>query len=222
MSSKTEISNLAISHLGIGKEIANLDTEAGEEAKACRRFYDTAIETFQRDFHYSFATKRKVLGKIADDPNDEYSFEYEYPSDCIIAGRIISGLITDNRQSEVPYVIVRGTSGKVIHSNWEEAELEYQILETDSGRFDPDFIIAFSYKLAELTAPRLTGGDPFGLGLRAKNNYLEAKSIAQANSMNEQQEEEQPDSEFIRVREADQHLSRGVPWTPFASDTDIV
>ena len=27
MSSTTEISNLAISHLGIGKEIANLDTE---------------------------------------------------------------------------------------------------------------------------------------------------------------------------------------------------
>ena len=223
MSSTTEISNMAISHLGISQEIANLDSDPGAEAQACRRFFDPAIETFQRDFHMSFATKRKVLGVITNDPNDEYSFEYEYPSDCIMVERIISGLNTDNRQSQVPYVIVRGTSGKTILSNYDEAELEYSVIESDTGRLPADVVMAFSYKLAELVAPRITSGDPFGLGLRAKQNYEEAKTIAWANNMNEMQEEEEPESEFIREMNVDQNpINRGVPWTPFPDGSDIV
>lgn len=222
MSSTTEISNIAIGHLGISDEIGNLDTEKSEEARACRRYFNPAIETFQGDFQMSFATKRKVLALISEDPNDEYSFEYEYPSDCIFAVRIISGLITDNRQSQVPYKIVRGISGKVIHSNWQEAELEYSIIENDTGRFPGDVVMAFSYKLAELVAPRLTGGDPFAQGDKAKRNYEEAKTIAWSNNMNEQQEEEEPESEFVREAAADTNLTdRGVPWKPFPGGFDV-
>lgn len=223
MSSRTEISNMSISHLGISDEIANLDTEKSEEAATCRRFFDPAIETFQRDFQMSFGTKRKVLGLISSDPNDEYLFEYEYPSDCVMAGRIISGLITDNRQTQVPYVVVRGASGRVIHSNFCEAELEYSIIENDTGRLPPDVVMAFSYKLAELVAPRLTAGDPFGQGDKAKRNYEEAKTIAWSNDRNEQQEEEEPESEFVREMNVDtSSTNRGVPWTPFPDDSTIL
>lgn len=222
MTTKTELCNLAVSHLGIGDEIANLETEDSAEASACRRFFTTAFETFQRDFNYSFETKSKVLGLISSDPNDRYLFEYEYPSDCAIAGRIISGLITDNRQSQVPFVIVRGTSGRVIHSNWEDAELEYQFLDTESGRFPADAIMTFSYKLAELIAPRVTAGDPFGLGDKAERHYEKAKGISESNNLNEQQEEEEPLSEFIRVREHDTGLTRGEDWQAFPDNSTIL
>ena len=43
MASSTEIANLALSHLGNGTEIADLETERSSEASACRRFYDVAL-----------------------------------------------------------------------------------------------------------------------------------------------------------------------------------
>ena len=222
MSSKTEICNKAISHLGIGKEIVNFETEKSEEARACRRFFDDTMEIFQRDFNYPFATKRKVLGLVREDPNEQYSYEYEYPSDCQFAGRIISGLIKDNRQSQVQYQIVRGENGPVIHSNWEEAELEYQFMETDAGRYKADFVLAFSYKLAELIAPRIAAGDPFGLGPRAAQNYIIQKNKAQANALNEQQEEEEPQSEFVRVMNADTIRGNAVDWYPTSGGWTIL
>ena len=61
MSSKTEIANLAISHLGIGKEIANVETEQSQEAKACRRYFDMAKKITLGDVDWTFATKFATL-----------------------------------------------------------------------------------------------------------------------------------------------------------------
>ena len=222
MTSSTEMANLALSHCAVSKNIGNLDTSVGPDAEACRRFFDIAMNTFQRDFQYAFATTTVTLGLIREDPDDRYSFEYTYPANCQFAGRLISGLIKDNRQSQFEYKIMRGDSGRVIWTNCEEAELEFQFIETDTGRYQVDFILAFTYKLAELIAPRVTGGDPFKLGNQAKANYQEAKNIAQANAMNEQQEEEEPESEFIRSMFSDPLRDRGQKWQPFGSGFTIL
>lgn len=214
MASNTEISNMAIGHCGVGKEIANLDTENSPEANICRRYFDDAMNSFQRDFPYAFATKRVTLGLVREDPNDDYQYEYTYPSDCQIAGNMVSGLRNDSRQSRPHYKIVRGASGKLIWTDCEDAILEYQIIESDAGRYRSDFVLGFSFFLASLIAPTLTKGDPFGLGDKAERKWVLWESKARANDINENQEEEKVESEFIRVREG-QSTDTAEDWTSF-------
>lgn len=203
MSSSTEIANLALSHLGVSKEIANLETENSAEANACRRFYEISRDATLRDFPWPFATKFVALGLVAEDPTDEWKFSYRYPSDCLRLRRLLSGNRTDHRQSRASYKITRDSSGLLLYTDLEDAELEYTLKETDTGRFPSDFTMALSLRLAAYIAPRVAEEDPFQLGQRALQLYQFELSRAQASALNEEQPDEDPQSEFIRGREGE-------------------
>jgi hypothetical protein len=200
-SSETEIANMALSHLGIGKEIQNIETESSQEAKACRRFFDTARDAVLRDFPWPFATKLVDLGLVEEDPNDEWGFSYRYPSDAIALRRILSGIRNDTLASRVPYKVGQDSQGLLIFTDAEDAQMEYTVREEAVERFSPDFILALSMRLAVYVAPRLTGGDPFKIGQRAMSLYMAEIGLAQASATGEEQPEQQPDSEFITGRE---------------------
>lgn len=199
-SSTTEIANLSLSHLGIGKEIGNLDTERSEEAAACRRFYDTARDATLRDFPWPRFTKFVTLALVETNPTDEWVFSYRYPSDCLELRRVLSGIRNDSRQSRVPYKIGQDVTGHLIYTDQADAQVEYTALISTVERYPSDFVLAFSFRLASLVAPRLTGGDPFKVGQRALELYMFEISKARATAVNEEQAEEDVDSEFVRVR----------------------
>jgi hypothetical protein len=201
MASKTQIANLALSHIGVGKEIANLDTEKSEEAAACRRFYDTALEATLRDFAWPFSTKIQAMELVEEDPNDEWAYSYQYPSNCVKFRRILSGTRTDTVASRVPYKLAHGTSGQVIFSDVEDAQCEFTYLVSDASRYPPDFMMALSFRLAGYVAPRLTAGDPFKMGERAVRYYDYEISKARASAVNEEQPDVEADSSFITARE---------------------
>ena len=71
---------------------------------------------------------------------------------------------------------------------------------TDTSRWPRDAVMALSLLLAGYIAPRVTAGDPFKLGERSLKLYAFSAGKAKGNAANEQQEEEQPDSQFIRDR----------------------
>jgi hypothetical protein len=205
-SSSTEICNLALSHLAQGQEIANLDTEKSDAAAACRRFYEIARDEMLRAFHWPFATKFAFLGLVEELDVDsaggsEWRYSYRYPVDCLKLRRILSGSRNDNRQSRVPYKIARDENGSLIYSDLEEAEVEYTVKVTEVIYFQPDFVMALSLLLAAYIAPRLTNGDPFRLGNRAVELHKMAYMHASANAVGEEQQEELPESEFIRARD---------------------
>ncbi len=205
MASKTEICNMALSNLGVGKEIANIDTEQSEEARACRRYYDTARDATLRDFAWPFAQKRASLSLIetfsGSTSTVEWTYSYRYPSDCIKFQRIKSGIRNDTRQSRVPFQILKDEAARIIYSDEENAEGVYTQRVDDPSFYPPDFELAFSFRLASLVAPRLAKGDPFGLRQSNMNMYLEEISRAKAASMNEIQDEERPNSELQRARD---------------------
>ena len=200
MSSTTEISNLAISHLGIGKEIANLDTEQTEEASACRRYFESAKKATLSDLDWTFATKFAVLNLIESQPNEEWNFSYRYPSDCINMRRILSGQRQDTQKTRVPYRISADSAGRIIYTDKENAEIEYTKNVTDPGLFSAEFALALSFRLASYIAPRLTGGDPFKMKQEMLAQYEIELGRAKKKNMNEETADILPESEMITIR----------------------
>lgn len=201
MASKTEICNIALSHLNIGKEIANVDTEQSQEASACRRFFETSRDATLRDFSWPFATRFATLALVEDAPTVEWEFSYRYPSDCLKIRRIVSGYRNDNRQQRVEYKISSDDSGTLVFCNVEDPDVEYTALIDNPGLWPSDFVMAFSFRLASYIAPRLTSGDPFGLADKCLKMYAFELSKAQANGVNEEQVAQDPEAEIIRSRE---------------------
>jgi len=205
VASDVEICNRALNHLGVGKEISNLTTETGDEALACRQNFAPLRDMMFRDFPYSFATKIVTLGLVEENPTTEWNYSYSYPSDCLFVRRIPSGLRNDNRQSQVSYRVMRSDAGLLIYTDMKDAELEYTFRATDGLQYPEDFAWALSWLMATVMAPRLTAGDPFKLGDRAVQFYEAFLGKAQANDLNEQQPDEEPQSEMIRERNGDQN-----------------
>lgn len=203
MADKTGICNLAISHLAVSKEIANVETERSEEAKACRRFYAPALAEALRDFPNPSLTVQANLALVTDNTSDtdaEWSYSYRYPSDCSKAMRILSGDRNDTPETRVPYRIIADSQGKLILTDREDAILEYAQTSDSPDQWFPDFVMAFSLLLAFYIAPRVTAGDPFKLGQRAYSAYLVSKIKADANAIGEQQDEQPPESSTINSR----------------------
>jgi len=204
-SSSTEIANLAISHLGVSKEIASL-TENSTEATAINRFYETDRRIVLRAYPWPFASKFVALGLVATNPSEidqEWTYSYRYPSDCLKFRRIVAGVVggRETRQSRIPYKIGRDSTGLLIYTNQSNAEAEYTINETDVQRFPDDFVMALSLLLATHSVSRITGGDPFGIGKTVYALYLSSLGLATSDAFNEQQDQEDPESEFIRGRD---------------------
>jgi hypothetical protein len=195
------MANLAISHLGQGKEIANIDTEKSSEAATMRRYQPVVIEMFLKNFPYSFCNVIETLNLVESDPNDEWAYSYRLPTDCLKPIRILSGLRNDTRQSRVPYKIGKDDQGELIYCDQESAQLEYIQFVDDPSKYPIDVFLAMSYLLAGMAAPRICGEDPFKMGDKAMKMYQYFKGQADAADVNDQQQEEPPEAEAVRARE---------------------
>lgn len=200
MTSKVDICNLAISHLGVGKSIATFDTERSEEASACRTFWDQALKQTLRDFHWPFSRRTVTLALVEEDPTTEWAYAYRYPSTCIEARKLLSGTRNETRQTRIAYQIAADTEGRLIYTDLEDAVLEYSALVTDTSLFPDDFAMALSCRLAVYIAPRLCGPDNQKQREYASQLYVAEISQAKANARNEEQPEEMPESELISGR----------------------
>lgn len=203
LASANKICNLALSHLGIGKEIEDLETDTSQEAEACRLFFTVAQDVTLRGFPWPFATKIEALDLVEEltADTDEWGYSYRYPSDCLKLRRVISGMRNDSPQSKVPYDVGRDDTGQLVFCDETDAMMEYTYRETDPSKYPIDFIMALSYFLAHLIAPRLTKGDPFKLAQQNLQMHLLTLQKAQADGYNERQPDLEVDSSFIRGRD---------------------
>lgn len=200
MSFNTEVGNLALGHIGVNYEVADLDTEQSREAKAIRRYYETCLASVLRDFPWGFSTKVADLLLIEEDPNTDWLFSYRYPSDCLLARKILSGVNITTKNDTIDFKLSRDVGGRLIMTNQEDAVLEYTMLNTTFSQMPADFKLAFSYALAVLIAPSLTSGDPFKIRKDCQAMYESEMSKAKANSANEETIGPLYDSEFERSR----------------------
>ncbi len=191
---------MALGHLGSSATISSA-TEQSAEARACNTFWDTALKATIRDFKPSEVRAIKALSLVEEDPNDEWGFSYDYPSDVAIIHRILSGTRNDSRDSRVPYQVMINTAGRqLIFCDVDEAEIECTLNPSNIATLPADFILGLSLRLAAYIAPSVTKGDPFKLGQRALQLYAIEMKNAAVNSRNQNQPDREPESDHVRSR----------------------
>jgi len=217
MSSDVQIFNMALSHIGVDKQIASF-TENSKEARLAQIWFSEARKMVLRDRKWPFATKFADLALVEEDPTIEWAFSYRYPSDCLEMRRILNGIpigFIDNvpsfqgwsllnsfyEQNKVPYKIGADDEGRLIYCSLDDAQVEYTFLNDDGAFYPPDFTICLSYRIANFIAPSLTSGDPNKLGAMALQMYYQELDKAAANSYNEEQATMTNDSALTRARE---------------------
>lgn len=191
---------MALFHLGASKRIQDLDTDASKEADVCRAFYEQSRDEVLEDFNWPFAEVRAFLNLVTNNPTTDWAYAYQYPSEASRLVKIPSGIRNDTQDSKIPYKVVYGDSGNLIYTDKENAEIIYTKKVTDVSRYTPKFRMALSLKIAGYIAASVTGGDPFNLQQKAEEKYRAVLSQAEAIVLNQQQEENESDSEFIRAR----------------------
>lgn len=159
----TRLVNIALSRIGVDKQIGTLASEVSKEANLARLHYAKDLESTLRDFPWPFATRYAVLtlltGSVASPVNRDWTYAYQRPSDCIFERRIVvlrEGAVDPKGPPfELSYDNTLGVGR--IFTNQAFATLEYTARpECSAGRGDPLFREAFIWKLAQSFAGPLT------------------------------------------------------------------
>lgn len=151
--------NLALSRIGIGKQIANIATDQTREAVAVRLVYNDAIQETLRDFAWPFATRYVQLAVLNAGvrPNSDWLYVYRQPNDCLFERRLVVSRTDVGDPAPSPFLCSSDDTGGLIFANLANAVLEYTARpKCPHTRGEPLFREAAAWKLAELIAPSLS------------------------------------------------------------------
>jgi len=157
MASKVQIAKLALQHIGDKYDITSL-SEATPEAEQVNLVFDDVRDMTLRAHPWKFAVKYSSPAALVAGPPDvvNWTYAFTYPADCLKVLNIVNPLGRDKKP--VPFEIANDASdNKVIMANEEEPTLRYIKQETDSEKYDPLFVMALSYRIAQYIAIPITG-----------------------------------------------------------------
>jgi hypothetical protein len=188
MSSRVDIFNMALGHIGVSSTVAD-ELERSPERVICTRFWDTCRDALfsYKDMEWKFAATTVVLADLGSPP-DGWGFRYRYPNDCINAHAILGASSFGRAQDEAlrpKFDVQFEADGRVILCDMPEAVLRYTKRVEEAERWPSSFVEAMAFRLASMIAMPLKN-DP---GLR--DNLLQVAEqfaqIAMASSLNEGQ-----------------------------------
>lgn len=198
--SDTFLCNLALYHIGISDEIANLNTEKSQEARACRVYFDFALRALLEKRRWNFFTEYRELNLIPSENNYEYLFKYRVPSDSVKVLRILGMTRNPGEGQRIPYKVSSDNIGKIIYTDVESAVAEC-IVTKSSSIWPTSFKECFSYYLAFLIAAKLTKGDHSKVRADMFTLFTASLEQAAASDANEEQKDPEPRSILERIRE---------------------
>ncbi len=150
--SKTEICNLAVSWLG-GRQITNVETDPGLEARLCRANYDPSRKAVLEEREWTFAIKRDSLTPLAESPKFGYSYKFLLPSDFL---RLISVYDPGQSNRASPETIVHVKEENHIYADLETIDVKYIMDLKNTNRFSALFDQALAGHIAANIAISLT------------------------------------------------------------------
>lgn len=194
---ETTVCNMALGHIG-ADSISNLTTSRSTNAEYCNTYFETALNATLEGADWNFARVRRSLGVHNDAAPDDWSYAYQYPSDCAKLRRLLH---TDRRTND-PYpfevALQNDKALRWILTDLSPATAIYTAQITDLNLFSAQAIEAFSYKLASLIVVPITRKLEAAAPLEAM--FRRKLSTAEAGSANERQRDEPPESIFVEAR----------------------
>lgn len=150
--------NIALTRIGVSKQIANVATDQTAEAAAVRLIYNDAIQQTLRDFPWPFATRYVQLARVGTTrPNSDWLFSYRQPGDCLLERRIVVSRTDVANPDQVPFQLSSDDTGGLIFCNLANAVLEYTARpKCVHTRSEALFRDAAAWKMAEALSPSLT------------------------------------------------------------------
>lgn len=196
-SSEVNICNMALGRVGVSVFIDAL-TEASQAATVCNQFYASCRDRALVDGEWDFARSRSTLADLGSPPAN-WSYRYALPSDFLSAGHlVVPGSRNPTAASRIPFALGEEDGARVLYTDQAQAELVYTKRITNPNLFSPLFESAVAWLLASEIAMPLAAVP--SLANNALGMYARALSAAQALSLNQGQEDAEPDSEFITGR----------------------
>lgn len=155
MVSEVQIARLALQHLGDRYDITSLN-EASPEAEQVQLVFDNVRDMVLREHPWKFARKYAFPAPLAGDAPPNWDFMFAYPSDALRIIRIVNPL--GDNQPPIRFEVARNSADlRVILTNENEPTFEYTKQVTDPQQFDPQFVTALSYRIAQYIAMPITG-----------------------------------------------------------------
>lgn len=200
MTTKTNICNMALTHISAKNTVTNIDTDSGQEAKTCRIFYDDALRFVLSDMDWNFASARVLLSELSEDAPVDWDYVYSYPTNCVKAREIFDASRSTNLVN-IPFEVNLNADKtlKAVFTNQYQANLRYTHFVSDPNLFPPGFVMMLSWWLAYLIAFPLTKKK--SIKDDAKQGYQEMKMMAAVADIEEALPFDLPESEFIRARD---------------------
>jgi len=188
MSSEVQIARLALQHIGDRYDITSLD-EATPEAEQVNLVYENVRDMVLREHPWKFARKFSTPASLVGTVPGNWSYMFLHPADCLRVIRIVNPLGDD--KPPVRFEMARnGADQHVILCDIEEPTIEYTMRLTEPGEYDPQFVTALSYRIAQYIAMPITGDRQIMSDMKTlADNEVRA---AQASDANEGFEEPRP------------------------------
>lgn len=199
MPNDIEICNIALSRVAHTQPIVSF-TERSKAAEQCKVFYSTLRELVLTDFPWPFAESVVTLADIGS-PAPGWAYRYRYPADCLKVREIIEPgqRRPRNADMQIPFAIGFDSGGRVIHTDQPLASVRFTFRVENPTFFDALFADALAWRLGmDLALPLSSKPD---LQQYCKQGYAEALTLAQASAFNESQDDPEPESEFVSVRQ---------------------
>jgi hypothetical protein len=192
--SDVAICNLALSRIKVGYQIASL-TENSQEAAACNLAYPFARDCALRDFDWPFARRFFNVSLVQMSLVIGWASSFRLPPNCLKVRRLTAG-------NDYPFTLGSDDTGLLLHSNCPLnnplTTIEYTHAITDPTLFPPDFASALAWSLAADVAVSLSASKDMADTAAAR--YEVAVSRSYATAMNEVQNDEAPQGEFLGSR----------------------
>ena len=201
MTSMTSISRMALGHIGISVTLSNIESDTSKEARQCNVYYTQCRDRILEQVDWGFARKRAPLSVSSISPPDGWAYAYDYPADCVAARRIVNKAErTPGKGQKIPFAVHENAASgmKLILTDEADAELEYTISITNPAMFSHLFVECLSWDLAAHVAGPLRADA--SLKKEAAQNAAGWIGVAAASALGEEQEDEEPDSEFVTAR----------------------
>lgn len=209
--SVVQICNVALARIGHTNLIMSL-AEKSAAAQNCTLFYEFCRDSVLADSEWGLGRRAQALAALTTVSLPGWTYAYRYPEECVTARMVVpeSGLrlawisawdrtsITLPSGSRIPWTVGSDDAGRVIFTDLEQAFLIYTARVTDPGTFSSQFQDALSWRLAVELAMALTK-DRRVVDMVSRQYQL-ALDVAKRGSMNEQGQDQEPDSISVTGR----------------------